>query len=110
MAVEHKDMANAIRALSMDAVEQAMIGISTPNLTGGVATMNKAHHLSKPVLIGEIQEDGQFEVVWETDGLVDGDAWSDFLPGSKDIIADWTAPINCGNYNTVTKTCSGQNM
>ncbi|MAT93548.1 MAG: urea ABC transporter substrate-binding protein [Halioglobus sp.] len=94
----------------VDAVEQAMIGISTPNLTGGVATMNKAHHLSKPVLIGEIQEDGQFEVVWETDGLVDGDAWSDFLPGSKDIIADWTAPINCGNYNTVTKTCSGQNM
>ncbi len=93
-----------------DAVEQAMIGITTPNLTGGMATMNKAHHLSKPVLIGEIQEDGQFEVVWETDGLVDGDAWSDFLPGSKDIIADWTAPISCGNYNTVTKTCSGQNM
>ncbi len=94
----------------VDAVEQAMIGISTPNLTGGIATMNKAHHLSKPVLIGEIQEDGQFAVVWETDGLVDGDAWSDFLPGSKDIIADWTAPIKCGNYNTVTKTCSGQNM
>ena len=93
-----------------DAVEQAMIGISTPNLTGGIATMNAAHHLSKPVLIGEIQEDGQFEVVWETEGLVDGDAWSDFLPGSKDIIADWTEPTKCGNYNTVTKTCSGQNM
>ena len=93
-----------------DAVEQAMIGISTPNLTGGIATMNAAHHLSKPVLIGEIQEDGQFEVVWETEGLVDGDAWSDFLPGSKDIIADWTEPTQCGNYNTVTKTCSGQNM
>jgi len=94
----------------VDAVEKAMIGVTTPNLTGGIATMNKAHHLSKPVLIGEIQEDGQFEVVWETEGLVDGDAWSDFLPGSKDIIADWTAPIVCGNYNTVTKTCSGQNM
>jgi urea transport system substrate-binding protein len=93
----------------VDAVEQAMIGISTPNLTGGMAVMNKAHHLSKPVLIGEIQADGQFEVVWETDGLVDGDAWSDFLPESKNIIADWTAPIKCGNYNVVTKTCSGQN-
>jgi urea transport system substrate-binding protein len=92
-----------------DAVEDAMIGITTPNLTGGVATMNAAHHLTKPVLIGEIQDDGQFEVVWETDGLVDGDAWSDFLAGSKDIIADWTAPIECGNYNVVTKTCSGQN-
>ena len=93
----------------VDAVEKAMIGISSPNLTGGTATMLKNHHLTKPVLIGEIQDDGQFEVVWETDGLVPGDAWSDFLPGSKDIIADWTKPIECGNYNTVTKTCSGQN-
>ena len=94
---------------AVDAVEQAMIGQTTPNLTGGMAVMNKNHHLSKPVLIGEIQEDGQFEVVWETDGVVPGDAWSDFLPGSKDLISDWTAPIKCGNYNTKTKACSGQN-
>ncbi|MBB3059289.1 urea transport system substrate-binding protein [Microbulbifer rhizosphaerae] len=92
----------------VDAVEQAMIGIEFPNLSGGVAKMNKNHHLSKPVFIGEIQDDGQFEVVWETDGLVAGDAWSDFLPGSKDLIADWTAPIKCGNYNTKAKACGGQ--
>ncbi|MBY6190241.1 urea ABC transporter substrate-binding protein [Microbulbifer agarilyticus] len=92
----------------VDAVEQAMIGIEFPNLTGGIAKMNKNHHLSKPVFIGEIQDDGQFEVVWETDGVVAGDAWSDFLPGSKDLIADWTAPIKCGNYNTKSKACSGQ--
>jgi urea transport system substrate-binding protein len=95
---------------NVDKVEQAMIGITTPNLTGGVAAMGKNHHLSKPVLIGEIQDDGQFEVVWETEGLVEGDAWSDFLPGSKDIISDWTKPISCGNYNTKTKKCSGQNF
>jgi len=94
----------------VDAVEQAMIGQKSPNLTGGVAVMNKNHHLSKPVLIGEIQDDGQFEVVWETEGVVAGDAWSDFLPGSKDLISDWTSPIKCGNYNTVTRTCSGQNF
>lgn len=93
----------------VDAVEQAMIGQETPNLTGGVAVMNKNHHLSKPVLIGEIQDNGQFEVVWETDGVVAGDAWSDFLPGSKDLISDWTSPTKCGNYNTVTKACSGSN-
>ncbi|WP_455205630.1 urea ABC transporter substrate-binding protein [Kaarinaea lacus] len=93
----------------VDKVEQAMIGIKVPNLTGGTAEMLKNHHLTKPVLIGEIQEDGQFETVWETEGTVPGDAWSDFLPGSKDIIADWTAPIKCGNYNTKTKKCSGQN-
>jgi urea transport system substrate-binding protein len=93
----------------VDAVEQAMIGQESPNLTGGVAVMNKNHHLSKPVLIGEIQDDGQFEVVWETENVVMGDAWSDYLPGSKDLIADWTDPVKCGNYNTKTKTCSGQN-
>ncbi len=94
----------------VDQVEQAMIGIEVPNLTGGTAVMHKNHHLSKPVLIGEIQDDGQFEVVWETEGLVAGDAWSDYLDGSKDLIADWTAPLKCGNYNTKTKACSGQNF
>ena len=97
------------KTTDVDKVEQAMIGVETPNLTGGMAKMHKNHHLSKPVLIGEIQDDGQFEVVWETEGLVPGDAWSDFLPGSKDIVADWTAPIKCGNYNAKTKKCSGQN-
>ncbi len=93
-----------------DAVEAAMIGISVPNLTGGIATMMPNHHLTKPVLIGEIQEDGQFEVVWQTDGTVVGDAWSDFLPGSKDLISDWRAPLTCGNYNVKTGKCSGQNF
>jgi len=97
------------KTTDVDKVEQAMIGVSTPNLTGGIAVMNKNHHLSKPVLIGEIQADGQLEVVWETEGLVAGDAWSDFLPASKDLIADWTSPTKCGNYNTKTKACAGQN-
>lgn len=92
----------------VDAVEKAMIGQTTPNLTGGTAVMNKNHHLSKPVLIGEIQDDGQFEVVWETMGVVPGDAWSDFLPGSKMLMADWGFPLECGNYNVESGTCSGQ--
>jgi urea transport system substrate-binding protein len=60
------------------------------------------------VLIGEIQDNGQFLTVWQTNKVVPGDAWSDFLPESKPIVADWTAPIKCGNYNTKTKKCSGQ--
>ena len=93
---------------NVDAVSKAIIGLEVPNLTGGTAKMLKNHHLTKPVLIGEIQEDGQFETVFSTKEVA-GDAWSDFLPSSKDVIADWTAPVNCGNYNTVTKKCSGQN-
>ena len=91
-----------------DKVIDAMIGIKVPNLTGGVAEMLPNHHITKPVLIGEIQDDGQFETVWQTKGLVPGDAWSDFLPGSKDLVADWVK-LKCGNYNAKTKKCSGQN-
>ena len=91
----------------VDAVAKAIIGLETPNLTGGIAKMLPNHHITKPVLIGEIQEDGQFEVVWETEGTVPGDAWSDFLPGSKDLISDWTDAKNCGNYNTVEEKCLG---
>ena len=94
---------------NVDKVNEAIIGLEVPNLTGGTAKMLKNHHITKPVLIGEIQEDGQFETVWRTEKEVAGDAWSDFLPGSKDLISDWTKPINCGTYNTVTKKCSGTN-
>lgn len=94
----------------VDKVEQAMIGITVPNLTGGKALMNKNHHLSKPVLIGEIQDDGQLEVVWETEGTVPGDAWSNYLPGSMDLISDWTPPVSCGNYNTKTKACGAKGI
>ena len=82
---------------NVDAVRQAMYGQEVKNLTGGVAVMNTNHHLSKPVMIGEIQDDGQFEIVWSTDGVVKGDAWSDFLPESAKLIADWTYPWVCGN-------------
>lgn len=81
----------------VDAVRQAMYGQTVKNLTGGVAVMNTNHHLSKPVLIGEILEDGQFEIVSATDDVVVGDAWSDFIPESAKLTADWTYPWVCGN-------------
>jgi urea transport system substrate-binding protein len=80
----------------VDAVRTAMYGQEVANLSGGTAVMNTNHHLSKPVLIGEIQSDGQFDIVWETDGVVRGDAWSDFLPESANFVSDWSAPFSCG--------------
>ncbi|MFC5481537.1 urea ABC transporter substrate-binding protein [Microvirga aerilata] len=87
-----------------DQVIDFIVGIEVPNLTGGVSKMLPNHHITKPVLIGEIKEDGQFDTVWQTDGLVSGEAWSKYLEGSKDLIADWK-DLKCGNYNTVTKKC-----
>jgi urea transport system substrate-binding protein len=88
-------------------VIDAMIGVSVPNLTGGLSAMMPNHHITKPVLIGEIQDDGQFNTVWETPGLVVGDEWSDYLEGSKDLISDWRAPMSCGNFNVKTGKCGG---
>ena len=100
------------KSTDTDKVAEAMIGLEVPNLTGGTAKMLPNHHVTKPVLIGEIQKDGQFEVVSKTPEVA-GDAWSDFLPDSKKIVADWTGKETdgkpCGNYNTETKKCSGQN-
>ena len=93
-----------------DAVIDALVGVSVPNLSGGYSTMMPNHHITKPVLIGEIQADGQMETVWETPGLVVGDEWSDFLPDSKDLIADWRAPMSCGNFNVATGKCGGKGV
>ena len=89
-----------------DKVIAALPGTQTPNLTGGTATMLPNHHITKPVFIGEIRPDGQFDVVWKTKDLVPGAAWSPYLPGSKDLEADWVK-LKCGNYNSVTKACGG---
>jgi urea transport system substrate-binding protein len=86
----------------------ALPGLEVPNLTGGTAKVLANHHITKPVYIGEIRDDGQFDVVWKTKEEVPGEAWSRYLPADKDIIADWVT-VKCGNYNTVTKVCSGQN-
>jgi urea transport system substrate-binding protein len=88
------------------AIQEAIIGISVPNLSGGVATMLPNHHITKPVLIGEITGDGLFDIVYSTD-LVPGDAWSDFLPDSAALISDWKH-LRCGNYNTISNSCISQ--
>ena len=49
------------------------------------------HHLTKPVLIGEIRADGQFDIISQTEP-VPGDAWTDFLPESAVLEADWARP------------------
>jgi urea transport system substrate-binding protein len=94
--------------IAPDAVIDSIVGVSVPNLSGGYSTMMPNHHITKPVLIGEVKADGQFNTVWETPGLVVGDEWSDFLAGSKDLIADWRAPMSCGNFNVKTGKCGGK--
>ncbi|MDE1947198.1 MAG: urea ABC transporter substrate-binding protein [Burkholderiales bacterium] len=90
-----------------NAVIDAMIGVAVPNLTGGIATMMPNHHITKPVLIGEIKGNGQFNTVYETPGTVVAQEWSPYLEGSRDLIADWRKPLSCGNFNVKTGKCGG---
>ncbi|KAA0910083.1 urea ABC transporter substrate-binding protein [Aquicoccus porphyridii] len=97
---------NAVEAAGttdVDAVRAAMWGQEFPNLTGGMAVMNANHHLSKPVLIGEIRDDGQFDIISQTTE-VPGDAWTDHLPESAPLKSDWK-DLGCGMFNTETDTC-----
>ena len=87
----------------VDAVRAAMYGIKVPNMTGGMAEMLPNHHLSKPVLIGEIQADGQFDIISQTTEVA-GDAWTDYLAESAPLKSDWKE-LGCGMYNTETNSC-----
>jgi len=95
--------ATAAGTTDVDAVREAMYGQEFPNLTGGTAVMLPNHHLAKPVLIGEIQADGQFDIISQTEE-VPGDAWTDFLPESAVLTSDWKE-LGCGMYNTATSSC-----
>ena len=83
---------------NVDAVRQAVGGQTVQSPSGYTITMDAAnHHLHKPVVIGEITENGQFDVVWKTDGPIRAQAWSPHIPDSKEKVADWTYPWVCGN-------------
>ena len=57
----------------------ALPGLETPNLTGGMAKVLPNHHITKPVYIGEVRADGQFDVVWKTTGTVPGRSMVDVI-------------------------------
>lgn len=95
------------QAIDADAVIDAMIGVAVPNLSGDYAALMPNHHLTKPVLIGEIEPNGQFNIVWRTPGLIVAQPWSPYIPATKDLIGDWLAPMDCGAFNVATGKCTG---
>jgi urea transport system substrate-binding protein len=83
---------------NVDAVRQAVAGQVYKAPSGFEIKMDERnHHLHKPVVIGEVQEDGQFKIVWQTDSPVRAAPWSPFVPDSAKKVADWSYPWVCGN-------------
>jgi len=72
------------KSTDTDKVIAAMAGQTFKAPGGFTSTMDKEnHHLHKPVFIGEVKADGQFNVVWKTPGPVVADPWSDYIPENK---------------------------
>jgi urea transport system substrate-binding protein len=93
--------AHAVRqagTTDVNAVRQAVAGQTVEGPSGFPIKMDeKNHHLVKPVFIGEIRADGQFDVVWKSPGPIRAQPWSQYVPESSKKVADWTYPWVCGN-------------
>ncbi|HEY4251121.1 MAG TPA: urea ABC transporter substrate-binding protein [Roseomonas sp.] len=64
----------------VDAVREAMYGQKVDAPSGYTLEMHRNHHLAKPVMIGEIQADGQFNIVSRTPTTIVAENWSPFIP------------------------------
>ncbi len=80
-----KQAVEQVGTADVDAVIDAMGGQTFEAPSGFTLKMDETnHHLHKPVLIGEVRDDGQFDVVWQTEGPIRAQPWSPFIPGNED--------------------------
>ena len=78
-----KQAVEKAKSTDVDKVIAAMGGQSFKAPSGFEVKMDeKNHHLHKPVLIGEVKADGQFNVVWKTPGPIKAQPWSPFIAGN----------------------------
>jgi urea transport system substrate-binding protein len=79
-----KQAVEKAKSFDTDKVIVAMGGQTFKSPDGFVMTMDaKNHHLHKPVMIGEVKSDGQFNVVWKTSAPIRAQPWSPYIPGNE---------------------------
>ncbi|GAA5234641.1 urea ABC transporter substrate-binding protein [Verticiella sediminum] len=78
-----KQAVEKAKSTDVDEVRKAIVGESVDAPSGFKLTMDGNHHLHKPVMIGEIRDDGQFDVVWSTPEVVRAQPWSPYIPGNE---------------------------
>jgi urea transport system substrate-binding protein len=81
----------------LEAVRQAAIGQSF-NAPSGFVTMNANHHLSKPVRIGRVREDGLFDIVWSSPEAIAPQPWNQYIPETRGYACDWSDPSRGRKY------------
>ena len=78
-----KQAVEKAKSTEVDVVRKALIGQKFHAPSGSVVEVLPNQYLSKPVYIGQVRADGQFDVVWKSKGLVKGEAWSPYVPKPK---------------------------
>ncbi|TVQ48749.1 MAG: urea ABC transporter substrate-binding protein [Gloeocapsa sp. DLM2.Bin57] len=81
----------------LEAVRSAAIGQSL-DAPEGFVQMKPNHHISKTVRIGQVRDDGLFDIVWSTDGPIDPLPWNQFVPETRGYGCDWSDPNKGGRY------------
>jgi urea transport system substrate-binding protein len=87
----------AATADDLDKVRAAAIGQKFDAPEGPVE-MFPNHHISKTVRIGQVRDDGLFDIIWSTPGVVDPQPWNQFVPETKGFACDWTDPAKGGKF------------
>jgi urea transport system substrate-binding protein len=64
----------------------------------GKVKMYPNHHISKTVRIGEVRDDGLFNIAWSSDGPVAPQPWNQYVPDTKGYACDWTDPNKGGKF------------
>jgi len=78
-----KQAVEKAKSAEVDKVIAAMAGQTFKAPSGITSKMDeKNHHLHKAVFIGEVQANGQFNVVWKTKGPIKAQPWSPFIAGN----------------------------
>jgi urea transport system substrate-binding protein len=79
-----KQAVEKAKSTDTDKVIAAMAGQTFKAPSGYTLEMDKTnHHLHKPVMIGEIKADGQFNVVNKTKTTIRAQPWSPYIPGNE---------------------------
>ncbi|MGK7936962.1 MAG: urea ABC transporter substrate-binding protein [Xenococcaceae cyanobacterium] len=81
----------------LEAVRKAAIGQEFDAPEGKVKMLPN-HHISKTVRIGQVRDDGLFDIVWSTEKPLDPIPWNQYVPQTKGYACDWTDPNKGGRY------------
>lgn len=91
-AVEKAGTADDLNQVRAAAIGQEL------NAPEGMVKIYPNHHIAKTVRIGQVREDGLFDIVWSSDRPIAPIPWNQYVPETKGYACDWTDPSKGEKY------------